>query len=126
MSITDGIAFAVLGAVLFFILRESKSAAAPFIPLIGGILLFVSSLLRLSEGGVFALFSAFGIKEEGIALVFKVLSVGFLTEAGADTCEELGASLLAKRLVFFGNAEIFLLVLPTLKELLRLSLEYLS
>ena len=126
MSITDGIAFAVLGAVLFFILRESKSGFAPFVPLLGGILLFIAALLRLTNGGLLTLFSRFGIREEGIALVFKVLSVGFLTEAGADTCEELGAAVLAKRLIFFGNTEIFLLVLPTLEELLRLSLEYLS
>ena len=120
MSIWEGIGFALLGALLFFILRESKSPLAPLLSLLGGTILLLSALLRYAESEIFETLSAFAGKEE-TKTVFKILCVGFLTEIGADTCDELGATAIGKRLVFFGNAEIFLLTWPVLKELLSLS-----
>jgi hypothetical protein len=126
MSAYEGVGFAVLGAVLFFVLRESKSALAPMVPVIGGIALLLAAFSRFASLEVLGFFTENGIGKNETKTIFKMLSVGFLTEIGADTCDELGASVLAKRLVFLGNIEIFLLAWPILSELLTLSMEMLS
>ena len=124
MTTESAFGFAVLGAVLVFVLRESKSPLAPLLSLSAGILLLFSTLSRFAESELLKSVAALAEREES-RTVFKVLSVGLLTEIGADTCEELGAATLGKRLVFFGNAEIFLLAWPVLKDLLLLSGELL-
>lgn len=120
MTLTEGLVLALLSAVLAFVLRESKSPLTPFISILGGVLLLLSTFLRLGESEVLSKFSAL-LSAAETKTVFKVLSVGLLTEIAADTCEELGSPVLAKRLVFFGNAEILLLILPTLSEMLSLA-----
>ena len=124
MTVESALGFAVLGAVLIFVLKESKSPLAPPLSLLAGMLLLLSALSRFAESELLTSIAALAEREES-RTVFKVLSVGLLTEIGADTCEELGAVALGKRLVFFGNAEIFLLVWPVLKDLLLLSGELL-
>ena len=116
--------FAILGAVLVFVLKESKSPLAPLLSLLSGTLLFCAALSRYAQSELLSTLSALAEKEEA-KTVLKVLSVGLLTEIGADTCDELGAGALGRRLVFLGNAEIFFLVFPVLKELLTLSGELL-
>ena len=124
MTAQTALGFAVLGAVLIFVLRESKSPLAPLLSLFAGTLLLSAALARYAESELFTVLASLSEKEE-TKTVFKVLSVGLLTEIGADTCDELGAASLGKRLVFFGNAEIFFLVFPVLRELLTLSGELL-
>ncbi len=124
MSAAEGVAFAVLCAVLFFVLRESKSPHGALLLLIGGLALLFSSLSQVLSLGILSSLSALLGEEEGKTLV-KVLGVGLLVDVGCDVCEELGAQTLSKRLVFFGNAEILLLIYPILSELFTLSEELL-
>ena len=126
MNIYEGVGFCMIGSLLFFALREWKSGLAPLLPVVGGLAVLGASLKVLSESGVFSFFADYGVTGETAKLVSKVLSVGFLTEIGADVCEELGSGALAKRLVFFGNAEILLLVWPLLSEILGRAMELLS
>lgn len=124
MTAASAFGFAALGAILIFVLKESKSPLVPLLSLVGGILLLSAALSRYAESELPSFLLSLAGKEE-TKLIFKVLGVGFLTELGADVCDELGAGTLGKRLVFFGNAEILLLSLPVLKELLTLSGELL-
>lgn len=124
MTAAAALGFAVLGAILIFILKESKSPLAPLLSLAGGVVLLSAALSRYAESELPSFLLSLAKKEEG-ELVFKVLGIGFLTELGADVCDELGSSSLGKRLIFFGNAEILLLSLPVLKDLLTLSGELL-
>ena len=124
MTVESALGFAVLGAVFVFVLKESKSPLAPLVSLLGGIVLLCAALSRYAESELIETLSALSAKEEA-RTVLKVLSVGLLTEIGADTCDELGAPLLGKRLVFFGNAEILFFIWPTLRELLLFSGELL-
>ncbi len=124
MSAESAFGFAVLAAVLILVLKESKSPLAPILSLSSGLLLFCAALSRYAESELLYTLAALAEKDE-VKTVFKILSVGLLTEIGADPCDELGAGTLGKRLVFFGNAEIFFLVFPVLRELLTLSGELL-
>ncbi len=126
MSVYEGCAFALLGAVLFFVLKEARSALSPLLPVLGGIALFLSAFLKLAESEVFEFFGKYGLGDTTVKTVFKVLFVGFLTEISSDICEELGAGTLSRRLCFFGNVEIFLITWPILSEILESSMEMLS
>ena len=120
MTLTGALGMAVLCAAMTFILRESKSPLAPFACALGGITLLLGAFSRLSDSELIGKLSSLFAGEES-KTVFKVLSIGLLTEICADTCEELGSPTLAKRLVFFGNAEILLLVFPILLDLFSLA-----
>ena len=126
MSLLSGVAFAVLGAVLYFVLRESKSPLAPLLPLLGGVALLLSAFSSLGKNDFLSALAGYGIEGDMAKTVFKVLFAGFIIELGADVCEELGSAALGKRLCFFGNIEILLLVLPILSEIFSLSGELLS
>lgn len=126
MSLTAGVGFAVLSAVLYFVLRESKSPLAPLLPLLGGTALLLSALASLGKADLLSVLSGYGIEGDMAKTVFKVLFAGFIIELGADVCEELGSVALGKRLCFFGNIEILLLVLPILSEIFAVSGELLS
>ena len=126
MTVYEGVGFCLVGSILFFALKEWRSPLAPLLPLLGGLALLGLTLVKLSENGLFDFFARYGVTGETAKLVSKVLGAGFLTEIGADTCEELGAATLGKRLVFFGNVEIFLLVWPLFKEVLTQAMALLS
>ncbi len=126
MSIYEGCAFALLGSLLFYVLKESKSPLSSLLLVLGGLSLFLSAFSKFSESDVFSFFSAQGLSEDTVKIVFKVLFVGFLTEISSDICEELGAAVLSRRLCFFGNVEIFFITWPILSEILTLSMEMLS
>ena len=83
MTAQTALGFAVLGAVLIFVLRESKSPLAPLLSLFAGTLLLSAALARYAESELFTVLASLSEKEE-TKTVFKVLSVGLLTEIGAD------------------------------------------
>ena len=108
----------MLCAVCALILKEIKSPISQFIPILGGVLLLLTVLPRITPLFTF-------VKELGDTLpigmletVGKILAVGILCSFGADLCSELGSPTLGTRLSLVGKIEIFLLSLPILKELL--------
>ena len=113
-------------AVLALVLRESKSALAPLLLLLGGVALLVTVVPKLAAfSSLFSLLAESGLEEE-TETVAKVLSVGFVSAFGADACTELGAPTVAGKLELCGRIEILLIALPTLTALLSGALSLLS
>ena len=117
MTLLSSIGIGVLCAVAALVLRECKSPMAPLLTLLGGILLLLSVIPRLSP-----LISWAKSLEGALPLalgetVGKVLAAGFLCSVGSDVCTELGAPSLGGKLELAGKIEILLLSLPILKEL---------
>jgi stage III sporulation protein AD len=118
MTVAETVGVALLCAVSALILRECRSPVAPFLILLGGLLIWMTILPAIEKTWSFAL-TLTGELPSGVGeTVGKVLAVGFLSGAGADVCSELGAPSLATALGFAGKAEILLLALPLLTELL--------
>ena len=118
MTVLETLGISLLCAVSALVLREFKSPIAPFVTLIGGLLILLSLVPRAKAAIDFALSLSESLPAFFGETVGKVLGVGFLCGAGADVCSELGAPALGAKLSLFGKLEIFLLSLPILTELL--------
>ena len=118
MTILETLGVSLLCAFSSLVLRESKSPIAPFVTLIGGVLILFSLLPRINAAVSFASTLAASLPASVGETVGKVLAVGFLCGAGSDVCHELGAPSLGAKLTLAGKVEMFLLALPVLTELL--------
>ena len=126
MTMGQTVGTALLLALMAWVLRESKSALSPLLLAGGGLLLLLGVFPKLSAfSSLFSFFSTVGLEEETETAV-KVLSVGFVTSMGAETCVELGAPSVAGKLELCGRIEILLLALPTLNALISGALSLLS
>ncbi len=126
MSLGQTIGMALLCALAALILKESKSAMAPLVLLVGGLALLLAFLPRLSAfSAFFTLLEENGLGEETKTAV-RILAVGFLASLGAEACAELGAPSLASKVDFCGKLEILLIALPTLTALLREAMSLLA
>ena len=117
MSALTSVGLGVLCAVAALVLRECKSPLAPLLTLLGGILLLMVTLPRLSP-----LLSWVETLESSLPsmvgeAVGKVIAVGFLCSVGNDMCLSLGAPTLGEKIELAGRVEILLLSLPVLTEL---------
>lgn len=117
MTLLSTLGIGVLCAAAALVLKECKSPIAPLLTLLGGILLLLCLVPRISP------LLAWAKKLEGALphavgeTVSKVLATGFLCGVGSDVCTELGAPSLGGKLELLGRIEILLLSLPLLSEL---------
>ena len=115
---------AVLGATVAVLLGElgfksrrifSLLVAVLLISFVGeGLSSVISSLTEISE--------AAGITKTFLCAL-KILFVGYLFGISSDMCAELGESGIASALTLVGRVETFVLVLPSINEILRLGME---
>lgn len=118
MTVAETVGVALLCAVSALILRECRSPIAPFLILLGGLLIWMTILPAIEKTWSFAITLTHSLPSGVGEIAGKVLAIGLLSGAGADVCTELGAPSLATALGFAGKAEILLLALPLLTELL--------
>lgn len=117
MTISAAVGVGVICAVCTLLLKELRSPLASFVPLLGGVLLLLSVLTRVTPVLDFAQTLSEALPEGLFASAGKVLAAGILCSLGADICSELGAPSLGAHLTLVGKIEILLLSLPVLKEL---------
>ena len=115
-----GAALIALAAILA--LRGQKSEFAGMVSLAAGILLFGGAaeafLPALREIGALLEGSALG---GYAATLMKALGVTLAAQFTAELCRDAGEGALASRLELAGRAEILLLALPLIRELLALA-----
>ena len=117
MTVLTSVGVGVLCALAALVLRECKSPLAPLLTLLGGILLLIALLPRLSPLLSWAEDLASALPSVVGEAVGKVVAVGFLCSVGSDMCLSLGAPTLGEKIEFAGRVEILLLSLPVLTEL---------
>ena len=123
MTLLQILGLAVLSSMLLLLLSEKAAGFRPLLLAAAGVLLLMWFVFRISPafqllGGYLQEYS---MGESG-GLLLKALAVGYLTELGGDTCRDLGAEGIAKKLELCGRAELLLLSLPALSELLTVAL----
>ena len=123
MTLLQILGLAVLSSMLLLLLSEKAAGFRPLLLAASGVLLLMWFVFRISPafqllGGYLQEYS---MGESG-GLLLKALAVGYLTELGGDTCRDLGAEGIAKKLELCGRAELLLLSLPALSELLTVAL----
>jgi stage III sporulation protein AD len=63
---------------------------------------------------------------EGAGAAIKILGLGYLFGICADVCRELGENSIAKAVEVAGRAEILMVVIPFLEEIIEMGAELLS
>ncbi len=108
-------------------LRAAGARTASGVSLLGGVGLLGYALSRYAP--VITLLRALADEAEASAplgAILKMLGMAYLTQIAADTCRDMGESVLAGRIELCGRAEILLLCLPYLEELCRAVQEVLA
>ncbi len=120
-------AFQICGAALLvvvgaLILKELKFASVRAVSLVGAVLILaaaatgigdiVSAVLRFSEGTELSAY---------LSVLLKAVGISYIAGITADICRDAGENTLAGNVELLGRAEIVLLSLPLVEELLSLS-----
>ena len=115
---------AVLGATVAVLLGELGFKSRRIFSLLVAVILisFVGDGVGAVIGSLTDISKAAGITETFLCAL-KILFVGYLFGISADICTELGEGGIANALTLVGRVETFLLVLPSLDEILRLGME---
>ncbi len=113
---------AVLIGVTISFLKEGNGRLSAMVGAGGGILLLGYVVARLS--GMFESFVALAhtsALSPYVTLLMKAIGVGYVVSISADICRDLGAAETAKKIELCGRAELLVLALPPLTELLKLA-----
>ena len=124
MSILQIAALAVLAAALAFVLRTLGAKGAPALTVAAGLAFVAYAVARYGEAltAIREMAERAGVSD-GVGVILRMIFVGILCAVAADICRDVGESTLAARVEACGKAEILLLALPFLLELVNLALE---
>ena len=127
MTLFQIAALAILVASLASVLKECGARGAAHVSRAGGLALFFFVLARYAEPLVLlrGLAEQAGLAE-GFSAILRMMAVACITHIAGDTCRDMGETSLAARVELCGRAEILLLSLPLVKELLTLAQEVLG
>ncbi len=124
MSVWHICGISLLTAVCAMIVKETSPRSFPFIGIFGGAALLFYVLLRYAEpiSYINGLAERTGISEY-ISLVLKALAIGYGVGLTADLCRDMGETRIASGLELLGRAEIILIALPSLAEIIELAMD---
>ena len=124
MNILQLVALAVLAAALAFVLRTLGAKGAPALTVAAGLAFVAYAVARYGEAiaAIREMADRAGVSD-GVGVVLRMIFVGILCAVAADICRDVGENTLATRVEVCGKAEILLLALPFLLELVNLALE---
>lgn len=114
---------AIIAAVCAMTVKKSSSGMGGAASVIGAAVILGSAISVLSEVLIRYAGLSFGSSESYIVLMLKALGVGITVKTVTDVCAELGEEGIAGGVVLAGKAEILLLCLPTVKEVIGMLTE---
>ncbi len=117
----------LMGVLLLLFLRQSKPDFAPLVTL--------TLCVMLGGVGIAAMLPAIDFMQElplnestaqSLTVMLKSLGLAFVTQTTAEFCRDAGESAVASKVELIGRAEILLLCLPMLRELMSITAEVLT
>ena len=112
----------IIFAVIILYLRSINGELAMLTGIFAGIIILFYAFSYLSE--VFSVIDRMieltGIDRDMYKIIFKITSIGYLVEFGADTVSDFGLKSLADKLVFVGKIMIFSISLPIIYAIINL------
>ena len=115
----------VIGLVTAFcvlVLKDIKSDMAMLLGIVGGLLIMLIVVDMLT--GIFAVFgeiaSKAGLGGEFLAIILKIVGLGFVIDFCAGVCEDTGNKMLAEKVVLGGKIAIMFVALPIVISLFDL------
>lgn len=116
---------AILAVMLTATVRQLRPEIAAPMSAVTSVLLLTAVLTLFSPAVKFfdALDSdgALGEFSSHLQILIKALGIGLLTQSTADICRDTGEGAIAAKIELVGKAEIFVLGLPLISELLEVT-----
>ena len=112
---------ALIGVVVSLMLKKVNSELGFASAILTGVIII--SMLYVDIGNVVSVFktfsSGYGISNEHIKLLMKVLGISYITQFGASVAEECGEKFVAKKIEFAGRVFVISLSIPILLNLMN-------
>ncbi len=115
------LAYAGLAAVslsFLLIIKQLKPELAPLISLAAAVIFMAAAAVNLLPTVEFLAEYADGRMGGYFGYLVKALGIGIVVQTTADICADAGESALASKIELLGRAELLLLALPLLRDLL--------
>ena len=122
MNIVTFFILAIVSVILLLILKQSKSNVIIPASIVLSIILFKYAFSQLNES--FATIKSIVNNtslDKYTTTLFKVFGVSFLAEITADICRDSGENTIASRVEFAGKAELILISIPLVEEILKMA-----
>lgn len=118
---------ALLCAFCVLIFNQYKSEFSAAVKIAGCIFILFSAVATFTPVFEFAKNIAEGSAVSPyLPILLKTLGIAFLTQCTADICRDLGESAVASNIELAGKAEIVLLGIPIIKEIIMLAEDIVS
>ena len=104
---------AIISVMLIVTLKQLRPEFSSIMTIGTGIILFSCALTCFSP--------AFDNFSPHIGIMIKSLGVGILSQSTADICRDSGESSIASKIELIGKAEIFVMSIPLITELLDIT-----
>lgn len=115
---------ALLALMGVIILKGQKSEFAPFVSLAASVILLGASVLTFLPVIEFVFESVGGTDfSRYLSTLTKALGITVAVQLSADVCRDAGEGSLAAKLELVGKAEILVLCLPLIRDLITLARE---
>lgn len=112
---------ALIGVVASLMLKKVNSELGFAAAILTGVIMI--SMLYVDIGNVVEVFktfsSGYGISNEHIKLLLKVLGISYITQFGSSVAEECGEKFVAKKIEFAGRIFVISLSIPILLNLMN-------
>ena len=127
MSIWNICGISLTLAFCGMIVKESGARFFPFVGIFGGIFLLSLAFSRYAQPlfYIYNLADGAGVSEY-TTLVFKVLAIGYAVTLTSDVCRDMGEVRIASGIETLGRAEILLLCLPVVSEIVETALSFIG
>lgn len=110
---------ALISVFLGILLRQMRPEFSQLITLASCVLLLLGATACISPLISYLKELEGGEMSNRFSLLLKALALGILTQTTAEICRDAGDSAIASKIELFGKAEILVLALPLITELLN-------
>lgn len=108
------LAVALVTVFAHIIVKQTRPEIAMIISIAGSVLIIVMIVDSLSSviSSFYNIFQTTGVDTALLTPLFKIIAIGYITEFGANICQDAGASSVADKVLFAGKLVILLVALP--------------
>ena len=116
------IAIGLITCVTALILKPMRSDFAIIVTVVGGVIIFAMILSSLSSvlNVITSIASKTGVNSGLLAIVFKIIGIGYLTEFSASLCSDAGSGSLGDKVLLGGKIVIMMMSLPIITNILEI------
>ncbi len=113
--------------IAVLILKPVRADFAMIISLVGGVIILVMILSSITSAIslITSIANKTGINSNLLALVFKIIGIGYLTEFSASLCADAGSSGLGDKILLGGKIVILIMAIPIVTNIINIVLELL-